>query len=100
MGPFSFFPDLSDDDAKRYRVHNETTLRRMMRNTFAPSVAATSGYAFAIACPSTDRVPEETRERLLDFLADFYEPVETLPDFGQSHTDLTLWCRKVVEREE
>ena len=99
MGPFSFFPDLSDADAKRYRVHNENTLRRMMRNTFAPSVAATSGYAFAIACPSTDRVPEETRESLLAFLADFYEPVETLPDFGQSHTDLTLWRRNLIARD-
>ena len=97
MGPFSFFPHLSNEDAKRYRVHNESTLRRMMRSPYAPAVAATSGYAFAIDCPSTDRVPEETRQRLLDELSECYEPVETIPDFGQSHTALTLWRRKEAE---
>ena len=99
MGPFSFFPDLSDADAKRFRVHNGTTFLRMLGSPFRPAVAATSGYTAAIACPSTERVPEETRQRLLDAVAAYYEPVETIPDFGQSHTPLTLWKRRGATNE-
>ena len=94
MGPFSYFPHLTDAEAKRYRVHNETTLLRMVSSPFRPVVAATSGYTAAIDCPSTEPVPDAERRRLLDALAAFYEPVATIPDFGQSHTALTLWRRR------
>ena len=93
MGPFSFFPHLGDADAKRFRVHNGNTLLRMVHSPFAPALAATSGYAFAIDSPSADRVPEDIRSRILAEIAEAYEPVETIPDFGQSHTTLTLWRR-------
>ena len=99
MGPFSFFPDLSDAEAKRFRVYNEATFLRMVGSPYRPAVAATTGYTAAIACPSAERVPEETRERLLDAIATYYEPVETISDFGQSHTPLTLWKRRGATNE-
>ena len=99
MGPFSYFPHLSNEDAKRHRVHNEATVLRMIRSPYAPVLAATSGYAFAIDCPTAGRVPEAERRRLLDEIAFFYEPVGTVPDFGQAHTELTLWRRKSLGRE-
>ena len=94
MGPFSFYSGLSNDETKRRRLLNEADILRMLGSDFPPPVAATSGYTFAIDCPSTDPVPEETRQRLLDEIALLYDPVETIPDFGQEHTPLTIWRRK------
>lgn len=99
MGPFSYFPHLSNEDAKRYRVHNEATLFRMIRSPYAPALVATSGYSFAIDCPSTERVPDADRQRILDEIAFFYEPVESVPNFGQAHTELTIWKRKFLRPE-
>ncbi|MCL1910418.1 MAG: hypothetical protein FWG05_05740, partial [Kiritimatiellaeota bacterium] len=52
MGPFSFFPELSDEEALKHNVHNANTLREMILTTDA-QFAAFSGYAFAISCPTT-----------------------------------------------
>ncbi len=93
MGPFSLFPDLSPEQARRRRVHTVATLTALLRQGDAPW-AATSGYSFAIAAPGTGRLAEADRQALLDALAESYEPAEVIPDFGQNHTTLTLWRRK------
>ena len=94
VGPFSVFPDLSDDEARRRRVHNVATLEEAVRACDA-DVAALSGYSFAIACPSTAPLPEDDREKLLAAVRDrFGEPVFEEPRFGQFGTKLELFSRK------
>lgn len=93
MGPFSLFPELTDEEAQRFRVHNLRTLRRVMRESTAP-LAALSGYSFALACPGTDPLDEGEREALFDEMRQYYEPVREVPDFGQAHTTLTILRRR------
>lgn len=90
MGPFSLFPGLADEEARRHHLHTPATLRQAILASEAP-LAATSGYSFALACPGTDPLDEAERQRLLEALARRYEPVRSIPDFGQAHTTLTLW---------
>lgn len=93
MGPFSLFPDLDDAEARRHHVHTARTLSTLIAETDAP-LAATSGYTFALACPGTGPLPEETRRALFDVLARRYEPIREIADFGQAHTVLTVWRRR------
>ena len=90
MGPFSLFPALSDDEARARHVHNLSTLRRAIDSTRAV-FAATSGYTFAIACPSTDPLPESDRAALLSALdARFPRLLHSDPRFGQQETPLEI----------
>ena len=92
LGPFTLFPELPDDEAKQLRVLNPARVRAILDGRYP--LAATSGYTFAIAYPDGSRVDETLRQSLLDELARHYDPVETIPDFGQCHTPLTIWRRK------
>ena len=93
MGPFSFFPDLDEPTARRRHVHNEVTLLDAMGATDA-SVAAVSGFTFAIACPSTEPVDPRLRAFLIEELVQrFPEPVYTEERFGQHNTPLILLSR-------
>lgn len=95
MGPFGFFPDLSDEEADRYHVYNASRIRTLLSDvTTAPRLVAFSGYGFAVAAPAMTRYPEEKRDALLRELAGRYEPIRAIPDFGQEHTTLELWRRK------
>ncbi len=88
------FPDLSDDEARARRVHNVATLEEAIRTCDA-DVAALSGYSFAIACPSTDPLPEADRERLLAAVRErFGDPVAEVPAFGQQRTALRIFRRE------
>jgi len=93
MGPFSFFPDLSDEDAVKYNVHNTNTLRSLIETSDAP-FAAFSGYAFAIACPSTAKTTPEQVRPLISAILDRYDLFDTVAEFGQCHTPLTIWAAK------
>ena len=94
MGPFSIFPDLTDDEARAHRVHNVATAEEAIRTCDA-DVAALSGYAFLLGCPSTDPLPEADRERLLAAVRErFGEPILTEPRFGQQNTSLEVRLRE------
>ena len=94
MGPFSVFPDLSDDEARAHRVHDVSTAEKAIRACDA-DLAAVSGFTFAIACPSTDPLPEADRERLLSAVRErFGEAVYAEPRFGQHGTRLDLCARR------
>jgi 4-amino-4-deoxy-L-arabinose transferase-like glycosyltransferase len=95
MGPFSVFPGLGDEQARHHHVHTPATLEALIAATDAP-LAATSGYTFALACPGTGPLPEADRQTLMDTLARYYEPVRNVPNFGQAHTTLTLWRRRLA----
>lgn len=94
MGPFCLFPGLSDEEALARHVHNYATLAATLSVTSA-RIAATSGYAFALQCPSTDPVPEETRRLFTDLLETrFGLPLWRMEGFGQNRTPLQVYVRK------
>lgn len=100
MGPFSLFPGLPDEQARKHHCHTPATIVQALETTSA-AVAAVSGYTFSIACPSTDPVPEETRQALLAALEErFGKPVAEMPSFGQQRTTLRLYCRDASPEAE
>ncbi len=95
MGPFSIFPDLSDDEARAHRVHNLATAERAIREADY-DVAAISGYTFLLGCPSTEPLPDADRVRLRDALLGRFgagRPVYRDDRFGQQNTELLLLSR-------
>ena len=90
MGPFSIFPALDDEAAAKFKVHNLSTLSRAVQNSKS-EYAALSGYSFAIACPSTDKIDPETVNGLYRDVSSRYSEIKTVPDFGQNHTTLQIW---------
>lgn len=99
MGPFGYFPNLSDEDAEKYHVHNTRTLLQLIRTTPAP-VAALSGYAFLIGSPVMTNM-RETPERasLLSAVEDRYAPFFSVDDFGQNHTRLDVYSLRRLSKE-
>jgi hypothetical protein len=101
MGPFSIFPDLSDDEARAHRVHNvETALEAIREADY--DVAALSGYTFSLGCPSTAPLPYDDRERLLSAVREerFGETVYEMARFGQQNTELLIYSRNAPVVEE
>ena len=93
MGPFSYFPELSDDESARFHVMNAGRLAALLESAPA-TVAAYSGYGFAIRSPVMDEVPEIERIRFLSLLGKNYDGVREVPDFGQNSTTLQLMKRR------
>ena len=100
MGPFSLFPALSDDEARRFHVHTIQTMIDQIAASGNAAYAATSKYAFSISCPGIQRLPEEDRETLMTAIAEHYDYIQTVPDFGQGHTELRLWRRRAPHPHE
>ena len=92
MGPFSYFPSLSDADARRYHVVNANLLTAILERAESP-VAAFSGYGFALEAPVMTPVPEADRKRFETILARHYRLERIVPHFGQEHTPLSIWIR-------
>ncbi|MDD5705835.1 MAG: hypothetical protein PHR35_07905, partial [Kiritimatiellae bacterium] len=90
MGPFGYFPELSDEAAARHHVLSRARLRAEISSGASP-LAAFSGYGLALAAPAMTAVPEDERAELQALLSARYTPIRTVPDFGQEHTLLTLW---------
>jgi hypothetical protein len=99
MGPFSFFPGVSDEKAKEMRVHNVNTLLELIRESNI-SIAAMSGYGFAIAAPECARVKSEDLEKIGLALDQAYKPVGNVYDFGQNETTLTIYKRRRGQNED
>jgi hypothetical protein len=93
MGPFSLFPGLTDGDAKKFKVHNVSTLTNLIASSGC-SVAAMSGYGFAIAAPKCDRTSAADLTKIGLALDKAFEPVANVPDFGQNETTLTVYKRR------
>ena len=95
MGPFCYFPDLPDEEAKSLHVMN---IRLMANEIFANSarIAAGSGYAFAIAAPTCAEVPVDMRRDYWNALKSRYtRRVIEEERFGQNSTPLLV----MVEEE-
>ncbi len=93
MGPFSYFPDLSSEEARAVHVFSTEDLEALLES--APCrMAACSGYVFAIAAPKCDEVPYERQKAFWGILRKNYELVDAEPDFGQNATTLLVLKRK------
>jgi hypothetical protein len=93
MGPFSYFPALSDETAARYHVMNRNRLSALLAS--APcGVAAFSGYGLAIRSPVMDAVPQEDIQLFMSLLGRNYDRVQEVPDFGQNCTTLQIMKRR------
>jgi hypothetical protein len=89
MGPFGYFPELSDKQAARYHVLNRRLLSDLIER--APcSVAAFSGYGLSIQAPVMDRVPQAEYQRLMALLGNNYDFVGEVENFGQNSTLLQI----------
>ncbi len=96
MGPFSYFPELTDAEALRYHVLNKGRLQSVLKQ--APTqVAALSGYAFAVRSPIMDEVPVEDQVLFDALIAERYDLLEQIPHFGQNYTPLRLYIRHAAE---
>ena len=94
MGPFSYFPEMSTEDARAVHVLNRELMGNLLES--APCrVAACSDYAFAISAPQCSETPREEQMGLFRRLKRHYEwgypPVR---NFGQNSTTLLLLKRK------
>jgi len=96
MGPFSYFPGLSTEKALQFKVLNRELMTNLLQNTDAP-LAAFSGYGLAIKSPEMTELPAEDQRLFWKIVRERYELVKTVPHFGQGHTMLTIWKRKVSE---
>jgi hypothetical protein len=93
MGPFGYFPELSDEEAERYHVLNRSGMMKLIAE--APcSVAAFSGYGLAIQAPVMDRVPHKEYQAFMAELARNYDFVQEVPCFGQRSTLLQILKRR------
>lgn len=96
MGPFSYFPELTDEEAQRYHVLNKARLLTVLQQ--APTqVAALSGYTFAVRSPIMDEVPAEDQAMFDAIIAKHYDLLEQIPHFGQNYTPLRVYVRRAAE---
>jgi hypothetical protein len=93
MGPFCYFPGLGDEEAARFHVMNAGRLGTLLASAPA-SVAAYSGYGFAVRSPVMDEVPDAERRRFLSLLGRNYDDVQEVPGFGQNGTTLQIMKRR------
>jgi hypothetical protein len=93
MGPFSYFPNLSDAEAMSINVMNTQRMESLLRS--APCrLAAFSGYGFAISVPKGDETPKAVQNRFRELLNAGYQKVSEVPYFGQNHTTLECFVRR------
>jgi len=93
MGPFGYFPDLSDEDALKYHVFNKAGMHQLISE--APcEVAAFSGYGLAIQAPVMDQVPHKEYQSFMRELSLNYDFVQEIPNFGQNETLLQILKRR------
>lgn len=93
MGPFCYFPGLSDSEADRYHVLNRAVLSNVLQKSSA-KVAALSGYAFALKAPEMTPLPAAERDLILTEATTSRDLKITVPDFGQQHTTLQVYLKK------
>jgi hypothetical protein len=93
MGPFCYFADLPDEDARALHVMNRSLMEKLLDSAPCP-VAACSGYAFAITAPSCRETPFEEQTNAFTVLKRRYRREESVCNFGQNSTTLLLFSRR------
>lgn len=92
MGPFSYYPGLTREQASRLNVVNREMLEELIRGAAAP-VAAFSGYSFAMSAPAVERLSAEETLGWWALVETHYTPVTEVADFGQGPTPLRVYER-------
>ena len=93
MGPFSYFPEMSTEEARSVHVLNRELMENLLDS--APCrLAACSGYAFAISAPTCTETSDEEQTRLRKLLKGHYAPAAIEEDFGQNATRLWILKRR------
>lgn len=96
MGPFSYFPELSEQEAKSIHVMNTQLMEKLLRD--APcKLAAFSGYAFAISSPKGRETSPDIQKRLRSLLDGRYKKVAEIERFGQNATTLEGFLRQDIK---
>lgn len=95
LGPFCFFPGLSDEDAARLHVLNENRYLDLIGNSEA-DIAAFSDWGLAIRSPEIVPVETTRGRRLEQALETHYSPVRRIDNFGQGETPLHILKRKTL----
>jgi hypothetical protein len=95
MGPFCYFPGLSDADAVKYHVLNKAGMLAILEGALS-DWAAVSGYGFAVRSPVMDEVPAEDQKLFREILLRNYTLTKTIEAFGQNNTRLEIYSRKPV----
>lgn len=93
MGQFSYFPELSAEQAEKFHVLNRSRFEDLLQTCPAP-VAAFSGYAFAMRSPNVEPLSGEEQAAFWRLVEDRYEPVSEIPNFGQAFTTLRIFRKK------
>ncbi|HAS83116.1 MAG TPA: hypothetical protein DCS43_10700 [Verrucomicrobia bacterium] len=93
LGPFCFFPDLDDAQARRFHVLNANLLRGHIKSGQS-AVVACSDWWLAIHAPRIVPVAESTQALLQQAIAEHYVPLFEIAKFGQGETRLRLYRRR------
>lgn len=96
MGQFSYFPDLTNEQAEKLNVLNRAMFADLLQNCRAP-LAAFSGYAFAMNAPQITPVSSADKALFEQIVNNRYELFETVTNFGQAATNLRLYQKKQAE---
>jgi hypothetical protein len=95
MGPFSYYPGLSRDEAEQLNLMNREMLLETLCEAEAP-IAAFSGYGLTMESPSVEEVLPLHQQRLRGALDVGYTHNRDVEFFGQAHTTLEIFERKTA----
>lgn len=93
MGPFSYYPDMSDERAGVLNLVNHKKILADIASSTA-DVAAVSGYGLSIASPAVLPLDDERKAELEAALAARFEQTSEVPMFGQANTMLRIFHRR------
>ncbi len=94
MGPFSYYPDWTRARAERVGVLNRDMMLELLTTTTNAPIAAFSGYSLSIRSPEVEEVSREDRLAFEEAIGARFDPVESVPGFGQAGTTLEIWRLK------
>jgi hypothetical protein len=93
MGPFSYFPGLSREQADELKVVNREKMLQIIAGTPA-RYAAFSGYGLSIASPAVVPLAPEEERGLRAAVEARYETARIVEGFGQAGTTLRIYREK------
>ncbi|MEM7391347.1 MAG: hypothetical protein AAF492_03280 [Verrucomicrobiota bacterium] len=93
MGPFCYFAEWEDEQARALKVPNEAAMKKLLQEA-APEYAAFSEYGLFLQCPEVKELPKEKQTELWELLNQKYEEVKVVPRFGQGYTTLRIYKRR------
>ena len=94
MGPFSYYPEWTRARAGRVGVMNRDMMIELLSTATNAPIAAFSGYSLSIRSPEVEAVSREDQMAFEEIIRERFDPVESVPGFGQAGTTLEIWRLK------